>query len=257
MPKAPSIRWVSTQPNIPILLTRPIAQSRSFAQSLMAQGIPKDWIHVAPVIEIEPLKPHFDDQDNRPILVTSANAMFFENAQSFLSGKDIICVGEKTAEAASSLGGTPIWIGQNVKSARAYLETREAGPMLYLRGQHITYDFSAENADIESCITYKQSAQKMPDAIKRNMLGGTAHLLPLFSLRTAQLVSEELGGFGSHPVIAISESVAAFCVSKNASHVSISKIANGQGMIDEILKFDFDDPNEIGRNDEQLNTERF
>ena len=246
MPKGPSIRCVSTQPSIPILLTRPILQSRDFAHRLVEAGVASQRIHIAPVIEIQPLNAHLNRQDNRTILVTSANAMCFENASSFLSGKDMICIGEKTAAAAVALGGNPIWVGPNVTAARAHLGAAPVEPILYLRGEHITYDFAQDHPEIESCTTYRQVAQELPAAIKRDLIGGTLHLLPLFSLRTAQLISDELRDFASHCVVAISESVADFCVSKNAKQIRVSKTPNGQGMIDEILNFDFMRPGESG-----------
>lgn len=190
-----------------LLLTRPEPQSLAFLADCEAALGRQIASVISPLIGIEPVGEVPDMDSFETIAVTSGNAV--RHLGDRLAGRRVVTVGAKTAELAREAGAAAVCLGESVAE---FLEnTGEVqGPVLHARGVHTRGDVvgGLRNLGInaEEAVIYDQVALPLSDEAKA-LLGGEMRVIaPLFSPRTADLLSrEEI--LAPVTVIAMSEAV--------------------------------------------------
>lgn len=179
-----------------MLLTRPLAQAERFAEDCLAQfpGLP---ILISPILRIEarPLARSFDDVAS--LILTSENAVrALASMGAKLPGLPALCVGDRTAAAARSIGLYASSVGGTSDDLVEAILCRPAtGTLLHLRGAEsrgeIASRLSAEGREIDEVIVYDQKPQKLSLEAKRLLSGDMPVVLPLFSPRSAALFGND------------------------------------------------------------------
>lgn len=194
-----------------ILLTRPLDQSQGFRDALVGEGVPEDDIAVAPIMQIQP-KPGWLISKDAVLVFTSANAV--RSAVHLADGRKAVCVGKSTTQLACGFGFDAQFGGIDVAALKIHLLSM-AAPLCHLHGEHVTGDLvgylQANGKDAAGIVTYTQPALALPDWAVRHLEGGTPVILPLFSPRSATLVTQQKVNWSKHSAVAISPAVADVC----------------------------------------------
>lgn len=177
-----------------ILLTRPQAQARRFATQIQ-QTLPQAEIRIAPVMRIVAMQdlPQVTGYD--AVVFTSENAVRVM-ADRVAPGQVAYCVGDRTAKAAQDLG----LVAHSAKGSAAdllpMLRQSAARRLIYLHGRHRRLDLAAQLPDHEIAqhVVYDQIAQPLDDAAKAVLAGRDPVILPLFSPRSAEILTAEVTG---------------------------------------------------------------
>ena len=195
-----------------LLLTRPVVQSRAFLLACEAALGARIPAVIAPLLKIVEVGDLPDLDRYATIVVTSAHAVHRLVSSDNLRGRKLVCVGEATADLARSHGAVAASLGTDVVR---FLENADklVSPCIYLRGRHISTDLVSAShkvgVQMDEAIVYDQVAQPMSRAGDAVLCGGTPVIAPLFSARTAELLSRSVGIGAQTLVIAMSERVAA------------------------------------------------
>lgn len=196
------------KPTASILLTRPEAQSRSFAQQLQAHGFTGD-IQISPLFAIKPTGAAISLNATDQVIFTSRNAIEFVP----VSDAAAWCVGEKTAEQAKRAGWSAISANGDVDALAAKIVA--ANPtcrLVHVRGRHSRGDLvarlNAAGLTAIDVVVYDQVAQSLGDAALAVLNQTDPVIVPLFSPRTARLFADQ-GPFRA-PIhcVAMSDAVA-------------------------------------------------
>lgn len=179
-----------------LLLTRPESDSRRFAAML-----PEFPSIISPILRIEPV-----EHDSAALL--SAESLIFTSAHAIPfsgpgQGRLALCVGERTAEVAR-LAGFDVRVGNG--SAEGLLPLIKAcpAPFIHPHGRHI-----AHKLPVPGVVVYEQIFQPLLEKAQHLLNDKSPMILPVFSPRSAQLLSAELrGAIAPLWLVAISEAVA-------------------------------------------------
>lgn len=178
-----------------ILLTRPLAASNRIANQLrdaIGQDAP---ILISPILEIAPVPADKEPGAFDFLIVTSANALDAVRGRPDLTGKQVFCVGERTTDAVRGLALDAVMAGKDADELVAtILEARPKGRGLYLRGRHVAAQIEealkSAGIETESTIVYDQTATPLTSEAGRLLARPDRVILPLFSERSARLLSE-------------------------------------------------------------------
>lgn len=194
-----------------VLLTRPAAQSASFAQGLGA-GV---RVVISPL-----MAPIFLTVDLPPgplagVIVTSqTGAEAAGRLRARLPGL-AWCVGDKTADAARAQGFTVRSANGDAEALHDLILLQTTGPLLHLRGREARGDLarrlSASGVPTAERVVYAQEAQPLTDEAVALLTGPAPVIAPLFSPRSAEILGAECQRIkASAPLtlIAMSEAVA-------------------------------------------------
>ena len=158
------------------LLTRPLAQSRAFAAEM--PGV--DCL-IAPILRIEALPFDAAQVARAPGLIfTSANAVPFAGPG---QGRPALVVGPQTAAAARATGFA-VEEGPGDAQGLLPLLASRAG-WLHLHGGH-----RARALPVAGIAVYDQIAQALSATAQAALMGSRPLILPLFSPRSAALLSD-------------------------------------------------------------------
>lgn len=181
-----------------LLLTRPEAQSRRFAEAFRAR-FGADWpVVIAPLTGIVWLNPALPARLPAHVVFTSENAVrAFVRLTSDRSAT-AWCVGPRTQAVAGAAGfATRRGPGDGAGLARLIGASGEVRTVLYPRPFHAAGDLAGElkSAGIEtvSLVVYDQEARPLSDDAIRVLGGRSPVLLPLFSPRSARLAVAAAG----------------------------------------------------------------
>lgn len=173
-----------------LLLTRPKPQSEQFLVACEALLDRRVSAVISPLLRIEPLGDVPDLSAYGTIIVTSGNGV--ERLGSHLMGRYVVTVGEKTAHLARQHGAEAVALGENIA---AFLQNSDQirGTALLCRGVHsrgdIAQTLSGRSISVEEAILYDQVGQSLNSAALRLLSGQARILAPVFSPRTAKLLS--------------------------------------------------------------------
>lgn len=124
------------------------------------------------------------------IIVTSGNGV--TRLKNHLAGRNVVTVGEKTAELARRNGATATSLGENVAT---FLQRADQikGTAFLCRGTHsrgnIVNTLTSRGIAAEEAILYDQIEQQPNAAALDLMSGKTPIVAPVFSPRTASLLA--------------------------------------------------------------------
>lgn len=215
----------STSDPVPVLLTRPKAQSQAFARALEERFGPGARPVIAPLMEVEPLAPPLPDGPFAGVIFTSANAVAAAGALGPLP-RLAWCVGDKTAQAARSAGFAARSAGGDAEAlVAAILADPPAGRLLHLRGQETRGEVAERlvSAGIEtlSLTVYRQVAQPLSDAGGAILATPGPVVVPLFSPESARRLVAELTAPPAAALRLVAMSAAVAEVVKGIDHAGL------------------------------------
>ena len=176
-----------------ILLTRPLAQSRRFADQVGGAVI-------SPLMAPEFLNPALPDGDFAALILTSETGT---EAARRISATGVAlpglayCVGNRTAQAARAAGFQAVSAEGDANALLALIGAQHnAGKLLLLRPEDAAGDLAdrLNSAGIEtvSVTVYHQKPQSLTAEAIALLQGDTPVILPVFSPRSAQLLAAEI-----------------------------------------------------------------
>ncbi|MGV6849675.1 MAG: uroporphyrinogen-III synthase [Marinibacterium sp.] len=201
-----------------LLLTRPAAASQRFVDRL-GQDMDRDILDclrlvVSPLVRIAPLKDRIDLGPARGLILTSANGVAM--AGRLLPHRDmpVYTVGQATAQAAELEGWKAVCAGRTADELVAGMPgLAPPVPLAHLHGRHtrgnIAVRLSEAGIPVRGHAIYDQLEEKLTSDAASALAGPAPVIAPLFSPRTAALLTDQ--GRISAPFypIALSQAVAA------------------------------------------------
>lgn len=179
-------------PEPTLLLTRPDAQSRAFlvqCEALAGRRLPSV---ISPAMSIEPVGevPSLDKYAS--LIFTSGNGIKCVLASDTLAGRLVFTVGEKTADLARNAGAEAMALGEDVDGFLANA-SRVKGPALFCRGVHSRGNLASRLGEsgvrVDEAVIYEQASRPLTQAALQLLSGEAPVVAPLFSPRTARLLS--------------------------------------------------------------------
>lgn len=217
-----------------VILTRPKAQSESFAAEILAEWNGALNIIHAPLIKIVPVDARFTTPD--AVIFTSGNGVSASERLGLPKGLTAWCVGSKTADLARDAGFEPVTgPGDADGLVREIIAAQPRGRLAHIRGMHARGDVSTRlnEAGIrcEDVVAYDQKACPMTSEAKSAISAQKCVIFPLFSPRTATILNGEGPFAAAVHVIALSEAVKSAIAPEIAKQVTLSKSPDGNAML--------------------------
>lgn len=184
---------------IPLILTRPSAQSEEFAAQVETALPGKFSPLISPLFEITPEPVSLDLTGVQALLFTSRNGVAEFVRRSTNRSIPALCVGEKTAKIASQAGLNTSFATGDVAALAAlavqsYLP--DFGTLLHFRGTDSVGDLvgalNAEGVSATERILYDTSTKPLTANVITALKSSQPIVLPVFSPRTAALLSQLL-----------------------------------------------------------------
>lgn len=176
-----------------LLLTRPLAQSRAFAESL-----PDAFdVIISPLVRLV-LRPVAQLEADSALILTSSNAVTALAASvPPIEGRSAYCVGKATAEAARNLGAQIILTAPTARDLLDALRAHPPGQSLcYLRAEHISLDLEKHlkeaGIDTNSQVVYALEDEPFTEPALDWLCGAEPVIVPLFSTRSAARLARAL-----------------------------------------------------------------
>lgn len=193
-----------------LLLTRPLAQSRRFAEQAAA-ALPVHEVLIAPLSEVVALP--FDPAvfaGAKGLILTSANAVPMLPPMPGMPGMTAWCVGPATARAAAAAGFV---VREGGGDAAALIEAlRDAapeGPLVHAHGADLACDLAAELPGLVRGVAVYAAVARVLEPETRAAMRHRRVIAPLFSPRAARLFGADLPEAGALTCVAISPACAA------------------------------------------------
>lgn len=221
-----------------LILTRPLAQSESFAAKVAsAWARPLDVI-IAPLIEIVPVAAEMPDADM--VIFTSANGVHAARNLGLRAGMTAWCVGAKTAEVAKEAGfASVIGPGDADGLVAKLINAHPTGRLAHIRGKHARGDVASRlnqaGLHCADVIAYDQKACQLSAQAQAALCADAPVVLPLFSPRSSTILSEQ--GPSTAPVhaIALSQAVADAIDPALGLRVTVTARPDASAMLEAVL----------------------
>ena len=206
-----------------VLLTRPAAQSASFAQSLLAQvgGL---RVVVSPLMATVFHAVTLPEGPLQGVILTSQTGAAAAGRLRAQLPDLAYCVGDRTAQVARQAGFRVQSAQGDAEALLALILREKPQALIHLRGREARGDLaqrlSAAGVFTQERVVYAQDAQPLSDEAVAVLSGKAPVLVPLFSPRSAEILGAAWQGLATHAplvVVAISQAVAeaaAFCPTK-------------------------------------------
>jgi len=230
-----------------VLVTRPADDAPALAEAVQARG------HeplIAPLSTIRFETPAAPSETPAATIFTSRNAV------RALAGLDwanqlralpAYCVGAATAQAARDAGFTHVIGGGGTGAQLAeyvtYTHTSEAGPLLYLTGNHVAFDMQAALGErgfsVRRCIVYRSDLVAGFSAeVRAALQAGDVDAAMLMSPRAASHFAAlaQSAGITAQAVLldylCLSDAVATALASLGAVHIKVARQPTQEALID-------------------------
>ena len=222
-----------------IILTRPIHQGEAFRELLGSET----QVIVSPVLELHQIQVDCKVENYDAMIITSRNAVTAASGLD-LSGIKAFVVGEKTAEQARLRGISVIGLAPDADALVGLIRRMQPkGKLLHLRGRHTAGDIGnrlvSYGIETDLCVCYEQDSCPLSSAAKGALASAGPVILPLFSPRSAAVLSAELQGMlvkGEITLVAISQATLTAWSGPKPAHSVVVKTPDGQAMLQEILR---------------------
>ncbi len=180
-----------------LLLTRPEAQATAFAADFAARFGHDVPVIASPVLRIVPVAARLSLDGVTGLIFTSGRAVARFVQLSDNRALSAYCVGERTAALARKAGLAARIAGTDAQGALDFLRAEPpGGRLLHLRGRHSRGDIGASlraaGQPCEEVVVYDQQEQPLDRAAQALLAGCAPILLPLFSPRSAAIVSGQM-----------------------------------------------------------------
>lgn len=206
-----------------VLLTRPAAQSASFAQSLQArvEGL---RVIVSPLMATVFHTVSLPKEPLQGVILTSQTGAEAAGRLRTQLPDLAYCVGDRTAQVAREAGFRVQSAQGDAEALLALILREKPQALIHLRGREARGDLaqrlSAAGVFTQERVVYAQDTQPLSDEAVAVLSGKAPVLVPLFSPRSAEILGAAWQGLATHAplvVVAISQAVAeaaAFCPTK-------------------------------------------
>ncbi len=223
-----------------VLLTRPAAQSASFAQSLQArvEGL---RVIVSPLMVTVLHTVTLPKEPLQGVILTSQTGAEAAGRLRTQLPDLAYCVGDRTAQVAREAGFRVQSAQGDAEALLALILREKPQALIHLRGREARGDLaqrlSAAGVFTQERVVYAQDAQPLSDEAVAVLSGKAPVLVPLFSPRSAEILGAAWQGLATHAplvVVAISQAVAeaaAFCPTKPV----LSAHPDAPSMLDAVL----------------------
>lgn len=223
------------KPKPTVLLTRPLAQSKQFAQDLRADGFSGEIV-ISPLLTIKPVEFAVDTSAMAGAIFTSRNAIDFAPE----AKRPAWCVGEKTAEKARDHGWHAISADGDVETLRdEMIKAQPAGKWVHFRGAHsrgnLADKLNEAGINTEEKVVYDQIANPLSEDAKNLLSGEMPVIVPLFSPRSARLFADAAPFKAPIWVVAMSDAVARNVKKIKTEHLIVSPKATAKAMLSAVL----------------------
>ena len=220
-----------------VLITRPLAQGKAFANALAGtHGGPVQTV-ISPLIEVAPVHVALDMSDVAHVVFTSVNGVQQARRLGLPKTATAWCVGAKTADAARLAGFVAHPAGGNSETlVRLIVAAQPQGRMVHIRGRHTAGDLigglAAAGIICDPVLAYDQVAVAPTQAAIELLCGIKPVIVPLFSPRSADLFSQ-IGDFRAPlHLVMISDAIT---VSDRFVPISSVEVADSQTMVERTL----------------------
>jgi uroporphyrinogen-III synthase len=236
----------SASPPVPptVLLTRPEAASRRFADALRRQAGRDIRVLIAPAMDIvlDAGAALASLHGAGGVILSSENGAAACAAANAGAGLPAWCVGARTADAALSAGLVPFAqrpgdLDGLLAAILAHGWDAARGPLVHLHGAHVTGDvvapLAAAGVPARTAIVYDQRARPLSDAARGLLAGDAPVIVPVFSPRSARLIAPALAAARAPvSIAAISPRAAAATGVQGALRVRTASSPDADAMID-------------------------
>ena len=229
-------------PNPPsILLTRPIAQSERFAEKLRERFGDISNIVISPLLKIEPTGNKVDLSDRPAIVLTSENAVSALCTGQFPEGLEAFCVGAQTAKAARD-AGMIVTVGEGGANelAELILRSEPKSSYLHVHGENVHGSLvrmlQEAGRNARNQVVYRQVPLALSDHALSVLRDAGPVVVPLFSPRTAQLISNAVGDVGGNVTVVALSGAVAEAVGLPVRRIMISEKPSSAAMIEAISR---------------------
>ena len=222
---------------VPVLLTRPAAQSQAFAQALADRYGAAVAPVIAPVMAIEWVEPAALP-GAETLIFTSTNGV--DGLRRWWRGPGPAwCVGARTAAHAARAGIDVLGHAPDAEGLVRSLSREGRGAFFHARGRHVASDIAGglqqAGHDVRTAVVYDQVQQALGRRAVALLRGEAPVIVPLFSPRSAALVVAQAGSPGRGPVpICISPAVFAVLPGSIADRARIAARPDAEALIDAI-----------------------
>jgi len=206
-----------------LLLTRPEPQSSEFLALCEKEVGQRISAVISPLLRIVDVGDIPRLEDYRSLIFTSGHAVRRAGEAGVLNGRSVATVGEGTAELARTYGATAQAYGGELETFLANCSDL-ADPCLHLRGGHTRGDLAARleamGKSADEAIIYDQISLPLMRAAQVLITSQDPIIAPLFSPRTAQLLSRAVGRHADLTVVAMSRAVADAARTIGEAHIA-------------------------------------
>ena len=200
-----------TEPRPTLLLTRPEAASKAFLSELRADTGADISAVISPILKIVACGPLPDLDGYATILLTSGHAVARLGRAGLLEGRNVATIGERAALGARVFGAHAEALGEDAAEFLAMADQLVA-PCLHCRGTHtrgeIAGTLTARGIRTDEAVIYDQVAEPLGADALALLESGAPVVAPVFSPRSARLLSDEVPPAANPVVIAISPAAA-------------------------------------------------
>lgn len=226
-----------SDPRPTLLLSRPIAASRRFADAFRAR-FGADWpIVICPLMETQNLSPALPPRPFAHLAFTSEAAVAAYARLTVDRTPTAWCVGRRTARAAAA-AGFAVRQGPGDAAALANLirAERPTGAFLWPHGAHVARDLAADLSaagfDVAALPVYAQHPLAPSSKAQTLLAGGRPVLLPLFSPRSARLAASAFVGHAAPlRIAAFSPAVADAATDLGPERLSIASEPDSESLL--------------------------
>lgn len=217
-----------------LILTRPADAARRFLAELGDAAVGLTVIE-SPVLGIRHLDAPIPQGHWAALILTSENGAAAAARMGLAPGLRAWCVGERTAAAARDAGFVPTSAGRDAAAlVAAILAAGDHGPFLHVRGEHAAVDIAARLAAhgivCGQVIGYAQEERPLTEAALAALGGKRPVVLPVFSPRSATLISRQAVLAAPLCIIAISSAAAAPFQGLADAEVTVADRPDGSAM---------------------------
>lgn len=232
-----------------LLLIRPAVQSYAFLSDLEAQLGKKTNNIVSPIINIVFQDASIEVDNYQGGIFTSVNGVEGFIRSGGQASKTVVCVGDRTASAALSVGMDAISTNgraEDVIKKVTQIFLPDNGPLFYSRGATVSRDIAAAlekiGYQVTEFVTYSQ-AQVPLSAAAISLLTSNEHVvLPVFSQHAANTLCNFIKANpnikqNTIHLVAISDEVAEALKGINCASKKTAKEPSRQGMLEKVKSY--------------------
>jgi uroporphyrinogen-III synthase len=178
-----------------ILITRPQAQAEQFGVAIRDVVGDRADVVIAPVLRVDARDA--DVEPTHDVIFSSVNGVRYLAQRG--EGRRAFCVGPRTAQAAREVGFDVVEASGNSESLISRIQSfGDLGPLVHARGAHSIGDIATRlttaGATVTDAVVYTQTEIKLTKGVKEQIRRAKLAILPIFSPRTARILSRQLVG---------------------------------------------------------------